>query len=135
MIAGVLSFITSSHDKNLWELRHCFFVFRFRYLNHLLQAVFCFAMATQLIFLMTICWHVTAALWVIFSFIYYFIWFYSFLLSLFSQDHLLLLYLSSITRTQLSLAEKLNTAAQILWFMSVGWIHSPEPLILIVFDL
>ncbi|KAH7548208.1 hypothetical protein ACOSQ2_032774 [Xanthoceras sorbifolium] len=28
------------------------------------------------------------------------------------QDHLLLLYLSSITRTQLSLAEKLNTAAQ-----------------------
>ncbi|XP_028779767.1 eukaryotic translation initiation factor 3 subunit F [Neltuma alba] len=30
------------------------------------------------------------------------------------QDHLLLLYLSSITRTQLSLAEKLNTAAQIL---------------------
>lgn len=32
------------------------------------------------------------------------------------QDHLLLLYLSSITRTQLSLAEKLNTAAQILWF-------------------
>ncbi|KAJ9684498.1 hypothetical protein PVL29_016798 [Vitis rotundifolia] len=29
------------------------------------------------------------------------------------QDHLLLLYLSSITRTQLSLAEKLNTAAQI----------------------
>ncbi|KAI4372943.1 hypothetical protein MLD38_011122 [Melastoma candidum] len=30
------------------------------------------------------------------------------------QDQLLLLYLSSITRTQLSLAEKLNTAAQIL---------------------
>ncbi|CAN1257060.1 Eukaryotic translation initiation factor 3 subunit F [Linum perenne] len=30
------------------------------------------------------------------------------------QDHLLLLYLSSITRTQLSLAEKLNTAAQII---------------------
>ncbi|KAJ8764058.1 hypothetical protein K2173_004951 [Erythroxylum novogranatense] len=30
------------------------------------------------------------------------------------QDNLLLLYLSSITRTQLSLAEKLNTAAQIL---------------------
>ncbi|CAL5190104.1 unnamed protein product [Lathyrus oleraceus] len=30
------------------------------------------------------------------------------------QDHLLMLYLSSITRTQLSLAEKLNTAAQIL---------------------
>ncbi|KAK7385747.1 hypothetical protein VNO78_31585 [Psophocarpus tetragonolobus] len=30
------------------------------------------------------------------------------------QDHLLLLYLSSITRTQLDLAEKLNTAAQIL---------------------
>uniref|UniRef100_A0A3N7GS46 EIF3F/CSN6-like C-terminal domain-containing protein n=1 Tax=Populus trichocarpa TaxID=3694 RepID=A0A3N7GS46_POPTR len=30
------------------------------------------------------------------------------------QDHLLLLYLSSITRTQLNLAEKLNTAAQIL---------------------
>ncbi|KAF6147093.1 hypothetical protein GIB67_036812 [Kingdonia uniflora] len=30
------------------------------------------------------------------------------------QDHLLLLYLSSLTRTQLSLAEKLNTAAQIL---------------------
>ncbi|KAF5752557.1 Eukaryotic translation initiation factor 3 subunit 5 family protein [Tripterygium wilfordii] len=30
------------------------------------------------------------------------------------QDHLLLLYLSSITRTQLRLAEKLNTAAQIL---------------------
>ncbi|KAF7830979.1 eukaryotic translation initiation factor 3 subunit F [Senna tora] len=30
------------------------------------------------------------------------------------QDHLLLLYLSSITRTQLGLAEKLNTAAQIL---------------------
>lgn len=30
------------------------------------------------------------------------------------QDHLLLLYLSSITRTQLSLAENLNTAAQIL---------------------
>ncbi|EEF35495.1 eukaryotic translation initiation factor 3 subunit F [Ricinus communis] len=30
------------------------------------------------------------------------------------QDHLLLLYLSSIARTQLSLAEKLNTAAQIL---------------------
>ncbi|XP_050212027.1 eukaryotic translation initiation factor 3 subunit F [Mercurialis annua] len=30
------------------------------------------------------------------------------------QDHLLLLYLSSITRTQLSLAEKLNTAAQVL---------------------
>ncbi|XP_019454652.1 PREDICTED: eukaryotic translation initiation factor 3 subunit F-like isoform X2 [Lupinus angustifolius] len=30
------------------------------------------------------------------------------------QDHLLLLYLSSITRTQLSLAEKLNTLAQIL---------------------
>ncbi|XP_057433052.1 eukaryotic translation initiation factor 3 subunit F [Lotus japonicus] len=30
------------------------------------------------------------------------------------QDHLLSLYLSSITRTQLSLAEKLNTAAQIL---------------------
>lgn len=30
------------------------------------------------------------------------------------QDHLLLTYLSSITRTQLSLAEKLNTAAQIL---------------------
>ncbi|KAF8405497.1 hypothetical protein HHK36_010404 [Tetracentron sinense] len=29
-------------------------------------------------------------------------------------DHLLLLYLSSITRTQLGLAEKLNTAAQIL---------------------
>lgn len=28
------------------------------------------------------------------------------------QDHVLLLYLSSITRTQLSLAEKLNTAAQ-----------------------
>ncbi|XP_077238737.1 eukaryotic translation initiation factor 3 subunit F-like [Tasmannia lanceolata] len=30
------------------------------------------------------------------------------------QDHLLLLYLSSLTRTQLSLAEKLNTASQIL---------------------
>ncbi|XP_061376628.1 eukaryotic translation initiation factor 3 subunit F-like [Gastrolobium bilobum] len=30
------------------------------------------------------------------------------------QDHLLSLYLASITRTQLSLAEKLNTAAQIL---------------------
>lgn len=30
------------------------------------------------------------------------------------QDHLLMVYLSSITRTQLSLAEKLNTAAQIL---------------------
>ncbi|KAH7537526.1 hypothetical protein FEM48_Zijuj03G0102400 [Ziziphus jujuba var. spinosa] len=30
------------------------------------------------------------------------------------QDHLLMLYLSSITRTQLSLAEKLNTAAQVL---------------------
>jgi translation initiation factor 3 subunit F len=30
------------------------------------------------------------------------------------QDQLLLLYLSSITRTQLTLAEKLNTAAQIL---------------------
>ncbi|CAM8910358.1 unnamed protein product [Rhodiola kirilowii] len=30
------------------------------------------------------------------------------------QDQLLLVYLSSITRTQLSLAEKLNTAAQIL---------------------
>lgn len=30
------------------------------------------------------------------------------------QDQLLMLYLSSITRTQLSLAEKLNTAAQIL---------------------
>lgn len=30
------------------------------------------------------------------------------------QDHLSLLYLSSITTTQLSLAEKLNTAAQIL---------------------
>ncbi|XP_010534462.1 PREDICTED: eukaryotic translation initiation factor 3 subunit F isoform X2 [Tarenaya hassleriana] len=30
------------------------------------------------------------------------------------QDQLLLLYLSSITRTQLSLAEKLNTAAQLL---------------------
>ncbi|KAJ4972390.1 hypothetical protein NE237_005489 [Protea cynaroides] len=30
------------------------------------------------------------------------------------QDHLLLLYLSSLTRTQLGLAEKLNTAAQIL---------------------
>ncbi|CAI0412261.1 unnamed protein product [Linum tenue] len=30
------------------------------------------------------------------------------------QDHLLLLYLSSITRTQLSIAEKLNTAAQII---------------------
>ncbi|KAJ9545799.1 hypothetical protein OSB04_025506 [Centaurea solstitialis] len=30
------------------------------------------------------------------------------------QDELVLLYLSSITRTQLSLAEKLNTAAQIL---------------------
>ncbi|WCJ19796.1 Eukaryotic translation initiation factor 3 subunit F [Euphorbia peplus] len=30
------------------------------------------------------------------------------------QDHLLLLYLSSITRTQLSLAEKLNTAAQVI---------------------
>ncbi|XP_059628027.1 eukaryotic translation initiation factor 3 subunit F [Cornus florida] len=30
------------------------------------------------------------------------------------QDQLLLLYLSSVTRTQLSLAEKLNTAAQIL---------------------
>ncbi|RWR74523.1 eukaryotic translation initiation factor 3 subunit F isoform X2 [Cinnamomum micranthum f. kanehirae] len=30
------------------------------------------------------------------------------------QDHLLLLYLSSLTRTQLSVAEKLNTAAQIL---------------------
>ncbi|KAK4403363.1 Eukaryotic translation initiation factor 3 subunit F [Sesamum angolense] len=30
------------------------------------------------------------------------------------QDQLLLLYLSSITRTQLSVAEKLNTAAQIL---------------------
>ncbi|KAF3554146.1 hypothetical protein F2Q69_00010839 [Brassica cretica] len=30
------------------------------------------------------------------------------------QDQLLLLYLSSITRTQLSLAEKLNTAAQML---------------------
>ncbi|KAG9138792.1 hypothetical protein Leryth_007438 [Lithospermum erythrorhizon] len=30
------------------------------------------------------------------------------------QDQLLLLYLSSLTRTQLSLAEKLNTAAQIL---------------------
>ncbi|MBA0601977.1 hypothetical protein Gorai_002177 [Gossypium raimondii] len=30
------------------------------------------------------------------------------------QDQLLLLYLSSITRTQLGLAEKLNTAAQIL---------------------
>ncbi|KAL5702681.1 Eukaryotic translation initiation factor 3 subunit F [Ranunculus cassubicifolius] len=30
------------------------------------------------------------------------------------QDHLLLLYLSSLARTQLSLAEKLNTAAQIL---------------------
>ncbi|KAL6533133.1 Eukaryotic translation initiation factor 3 subunit F [Orobanche minor] len=30
------------------------------------------------------------------------------------QDQLLLLYLSSITRTQLSLAEKLNTAAQII---------------------
>ncbi|GKV28327.1 hypothetical protein SLEP1_g37398 [Rubroshorea leprosula] len=30
------------------------------------------------------------------------------------QDQLLLLYLSSITRTQLSLAEKLNTAAQVL---------------------
>ncbi|GAU36367.1 hypothetical protein TSUD_212830 [Trifolium subterraneum] len=30
------------------------------------------------------------------------------------QDHSLMLYLSSITRTQLSLAEKLNTAAQIL---------------------
>lgn len=30
------------------------------------------------------------------------------------QDQLVLLYLSSITRTQLSLAEKLNTAAQIL---------------------
>ncbi|CAJ2653333.1 eukaryotic translation initiation factor 3 subunit F-like [Trifolium pratense] len=30
------------------------------------------------------------------------------------EDHLLMLYLSSITRTQLSLAEKLNTAAQIL---------------------
>ncbi|XP_043698477.1 eukaryotic translation initiation factor 3 subunit F-like [Telopea speciosissima] len=30
------------------------------------------------------------------------------------QDDLLLLYLSSLTRTQLSLAEKLNTAAQIL---------------------
>ncbi|XP_042044578.1 eukaryotic translation initiation factor 3 subunit F-like [Salvia splendens] len=30
------------------------------------------------------------------------------------QDQLLLLYFSSITRTQLSLAEKLNTAAQIL---------------------
>ncbi|XP_068634414.1 eukaryotic translation initiation factor 3 subunit F [Aristolochia californica] len=30
------------------------------------------------------------------------------------QDHLLLLYLTSLTRTQLSLAEKLNTAAQIL---------------------
>ncbi|XP_041002733.1 eukaryotic translation initiation factor 3 subunit F-like [Juglans microcarpa x Juglans regia] len=30
------------------------------------------------------------------------------------QDNFLLLYLSSITRTQLSLAEKLNTAAQIL---------------------
>ncbi|KAL5982407.1 Eukaryotic translation initiation factor 3 subunit F [Asimina triloba] len=32
----------------------------------------------------------------------------------FGQDHFLLLYLSSLTRTQLSLAEKLNTAAQIL---------------------
>ncbi|KAK1320236.1 Eukaryotic translation initiation factor 3 subunit F [Acorus calamus] len=30
------------------------------------------------------------------------------------QDHLLLLYLSSLTRTQLTIAEKLNTAAQIL---------------------
>ncbi|CAL9008172.1 unnamed protein product [Prunus brigantina] len=30
------------------------------------------------------------------------------------QDNLLLLYLSSITRTQLTLAEKLNTAAQVL---------------------
>lgn len=30
------------------------------------------------------------------------------------QDHLLLLYLSSLARTQLALAEKLNTAAQIL---------------------
>ena len=30
------------------------------------------------------------------------------------QDQLLLVYLSSITRTQLSLAEKLNTAAQVL---------------------
>uniref|UniRef100_A0A2P2KQL5 Eukaryotic translation initiation factor 3 subunit F n=2 Tax=Rhizophora mucronata TaxID=61149 RepID=A0A2P2KQL5_RHIMU len=30
------------------------------------------------------------------------------------QDHLLLLYLSSITRTQLTIAEKLNTAAQLL---------------------
>ncbi|KAK9127919.1 hypothetical protein Syun_016716 [Stephania yunnanensis] len=30
------------------------------------------------------------------------------------QDHLLLLYLSSLTRTQLALAEKLNTATQIL---------------------
>jgi len=30
------------------------------------------------------------------------------------QDNMLLLYLSSITRTQLGLAEKLNTAAQIL---------------------
>ncbi|KAI3855638.1 hypothetical protein MKW92_007549 [Papaver armeniacum] len=30
------------------------------------------------------------------------------------QDHLLLLYLSSLTRAQLGLAEKLNTAAQIL---------------------
>lgn len=30
------------------------------------------------------------------------------------QDHLLLLYLSSLTRTQLALAEKLNTAAQVL---------------------
>lgn len=30
------------------------------------------------------------------------------------QDQLLLLYLSSITRTQLTVAEKLNTAAQIL---------------------